>query len=876
MKPECRNDCIEKLLFPKTLENRPGLSHIDYRIGSYPDILEALMRQLDNAPLLSAWTHRKPDDPGIALLEGAAVLGDILTFYQELYANEAYLRTAQWRESIADLVRLTGYLLSHGVGGKANFALEVKEDKDKLNHPVTIPKGFPINAQVEGLEQAADFETAAAVEAVPALSQFSLYRPAYHPDITTGTTVFSVTASQLEQMELEIKAGDRLMLVDNPADAQSKRQMVVVADVEPRFDRIEIIIEGQWQQGFVGPAVTAYKIGRTFRYLGYNSTNTTIAVENGLAVEKPVSFSRQLAETPGVITGYLAGVYYPLPNYYSFPLDQEVEDISTGATFLVDLQLSSDPSGIGNVHIFERTVTQVSAATVTIGSITSGATVIQLNDYAALPLAVPPRIYSDIRTMEFHEVKGRGFTVKNAITPIQSADGSALFYYGDADSYKKLDHRTIALAADSRVETPVVTVPGSYWTVVARDRSRLRPLFLSPALQSFNTGEFPLEDPDVTVYGNLVAADQGKSEKEVVLGNGDNRKQFQDFKLPKKPLTYHIQAGETPPEVPELEIYVNDRLWTQVPSFFGKGPDEQVYIVRQDAEDNSWVQFGDGKTGARLPSGIGNVKAVYRTGTGAYGELKEGTKPQPGGKADRLDKIFMPLPSSGGSEPESGDNAQQAAPGKTQALGRLVSLKDFESEALAIPGVSRASAAWEVSDDHSAVVVTLLMESGRSGEFEDVRDTLSSYNICRGPQRFPVVVIQAKRSYVYIQAEFALDASYREDNVKAAIQEALGVTGQEDNGIDGTAGLFGADQRQLGQNAYASRIEGTIKNVDGVIWAKVSGLLELGEADEPAQLTAPATPTLSPVLSCDNRHLFCLYDSHLQLSAVKEETTGRC
>ena len=44
---------------------------------------------------LAHWTHREPDDPGIALLEVGAVLGDILTFYQELYANEAYLRTAQ-------------------------------------------------------------------------------------------------------------------------------------------------------------------------------------------------------------------------------------------------------------------------------------------------------------------------------------------------------------------------------------------------------------------------------------------------------------------------------------------------------------------------------------------------------------------------------------------------------------------------------------------------------------------------------------------------------------------------------------------------------------------------------------------------------------
>ena len=65
-----------------------------------------MLSALDRSPLLQGWTHRQPDDPGIALLEGAAILGDILTFYQELYANEAWLRTATWPQSIAALVRL--------------------------------------------------------------------------------------------------------------------------------------------------------------------------------------------------------------------------------------------------------------------------------------------------------------------------------------------------------------------------------------------------------------------------------------------------------------------------------------------------------------------------------------------------------------------------------------------------------------------------------------------------------------------------------------------------------------------------------------------------------------------------------------------------
>src|SRR5215213_166341 len=162
MSEDCRNDCAAPLRFPRRLFNRPGLSRIDYRIGAYADIREFLLRNLDRDATLGEWTHRGADDPGIALLEGASILGDILTFYQETYANEAYLRTARWRESVADLVRLLGYRLSPGVAGRATFAFEVRGDK-----PIVIPAGFPIKAPLEGLEQPAEFETVQTAAANP-------------------------------------------------------------------------------------------------------------------------------------------------------------------------------------------------------------------------------------------------------------------------------------------------------------------------------------------------------------------------------------------------------------------------------------------------------------------------------------------------------------------------------------------------------------------------------------------------------------------------------------------------------------------------------------------------------------------------------------
>jgi hypothetical protein len=871
MIPDCSNDCTEPLLFPKRPDNRPGLSHIGYRIGTYSDFREALLRNLDKNPVLSGWSYRKPDDPGIALLEGASILGDILTFYQELYANEAYLRTAQCRESIADLVRLLGYRLSPGLGGKATFAFEITGDKN-----VVIPAGFKISAQLEGSEQPADFETTEEVTAYPALSRFNLYRPYSIPDIDTGTKSFSIDTDVLNEMGIELSKGDRLMLVINPDDPATDRQVVVIEKVQEHFDKTEIYIGGSWQGGLAGASIYAYKLGRSFRHFGYNGPSTIVTIDkNNNAVQEDVNFSRQLkfilyrsmASSSRLSTGF---EYDPLADVKSMPLDAEVDNISTGSTILIKLQLSSSESGAGEEYFFDRTIERVTKASLTWGAVSGGTTLIELDRGIALGTL----IFTDIRSIEFLEVIGEKFSLQGIYEETLSSDLKTLFYFGDLQSYESLDKRSLLFVKDGTYEEVMANTETS--SISADIGKRLRPLHLSSPLEKFTIEDFPLiETPTATIYGNLAEATQGKTEKEAILGNGDSRQVFQTFKLPKSPLTYLLSVAETPPEVPKLHVYVNDRLWEMVPSFFGRGPKEEIYIVREDASGDSWVQFGDGKTGMNLPSGINNIIAGYRTGIGAYGPLKEGNTVQPGGKLDRLDKIQLPGVVSGGSAPESGDSAREAAPGKIISLGRLVGLEDFETEALAISGVSKVSASWDLVNNTPAVVLIVLMETGRDKEIEEVRSILNNYNKCRGAQRFPVKVNQGKLQYVYVGANFAFDPTFREDLVRKAIKEALGVTG--DSGVDGSRGLFGLSQRQFGQNEYATRIEGIIQNVDGVMWAEITALVILGEAINPSDLSPPEPlPPLAQSIPCDSDKVLSLYKDHLQLNVPAAKSTEVC
>jgi len=886
MTTNCDNDCVEPFEFPKKIYNRAGLSHIDYRIGTYANFLEAMFRELNKNELLENWTHREPDDPGIALLEGVAVLGDILTFYQELYANEAYLRTAQWRESIADLVRLLGYQLSPGVGGKATFAFQVKGDK-----PIVVPPGFPLKSQLDGIEQSVDFETTTEFVAYPALSQFNLYRPYNLPEITNETNSFSLETSILKENKIELNKKDRLLLVRDPKNSIAPHQIVVIKEIKERFDRTEIQIEGSLQGDFTSKDIYAYKLGRSFRHFGHNSPPSFVTVQGANTITKTVPFSRKIGSPVQGAIEFSAlpqskqkgrspssPKREPRPEptlsdeadvpelaVNSMPLDTEVDDLSVGSTLLIQLQLSSNIDGVGSEHFFERTIKKVYQTSLTWGAVTAGTTLVELNS----EIGSGNSINTDIRTIEFLEVIGAKFLLQSAYQEVSTTSLTKLLYFGNSQTYKQLDKRSLAFVkADGTNQ--FLTVSIDKIPIDDGDSLKLRPLFFTEFSQDFSIKDFPLlAEPKVTVYGNLVEANQGKTEKEAVLGNGDSRQKFQTFKLPKSPLTYHNLPGETPPEVPELQIYVNDRLWKRVPTLFNHKPDEEIYIVREDSNGDSWVQFGDGKTGKQLPSGLKNVIAKYRTGIGAYGALKPDTKVQASGRLDKLDKIHLPGIVTGGAKPESGENAREAAPGKIQSLDRLVSLQDFESETLAIPGVSKALATWELVDNLPNVVITVLMETGRDREFSEVAKILSHYNRCRGSQRFPIDVRKGDRNYVYIAANVAFNPTFRQELVSKAIHSALGITGEED-------GLFSLKNRRFGQKEYANRIAGTIQNVEGVLWVEVTNFISLGPADEPAKINVEKLIKSNPNISCTAQQILSLYPSHLKLNPVSTPSSNPC
>jgi len=958
--------CTEPLYFPKALYNRPGLSSIDYCIGKYSDFRQFLIRKLNSSgDILSGWTHQTPDDPGIALLEGASIICHILASYQEFYANETKLRTAKWKESIFDLVRLVGYRPSPGLGGSATFAIEIKGDKS-----VVIKSGFQFKAELEGLQKPVEFESEKDYVAYPWLSKFYLYRPLEGRDITKDTIEFYISYPDSHLVPVKLEEGDRLLIGDidlsngdpsNPSSLQNT-EIVIVDKIKELHDRKLFTIKGSLtkrQDSSASKEVVAYKLGRSFRHFGHNSPGKIVELEGSTAKEVKITHLRPIFDYKSELwlknrNGDIEKIdISPSLDKLDFPLDSEVNDIASGSKFLilgdfgsvkveeasseattvtelhdvasviyefeklgVDSKSAAEwEAELGNIyadepkaeprlietddiqHIrrtFIRTIQDYRPTSITWGAITGASTLVSFDsDLIFRDLSDNEYNAVDIRTLQFHEIASPLLKLNASQNESALQPGAReLYFFGTRGEAKTLEGRNLLfnLPTKEPITSKVIEVELSSSSSSSSYPS-LHKVTVDREMGS-NYADFPNENPVVSVYGNLVDTTQGKTERDATLGNGDSRQKFQTFKLPKSPLTYLNVDGEMPPEAPALNIYVNDLMWTRVNSFFGTGPTDQIYIVRNDINGDSWVQFGDGETGgSRLPTGINNIVANFRTGIGAYGPPKAETTVQAAGHVEHLGKIQLLGVASGGSAPESGENAKEVAPGRIQTLGRMVSIRDFEYEARSRAGVSKASARWGLENNIPIVILTVLMEAGREKELDKVKETLNKYNKIEGMQRFPISIHHSNFQFALVDLEYGLDSAFRKEQVEKAIKEALGVSGEE--GIDGSNGLFAIRKRNFGQREYLTRIEGVVQNIDGVRWVDVKaighskkpGVSASATAERKSSVMTATTSRItsttsshmilkspSPVISCNKENILTLQATDLHLTSASVST----
>src|SRR5262249_25561535 len=160
-------------------------------------------------------------------------------------------------------------------------------------------------------------------------------------------------------------------------------------------------------------------------------------------------------------------------------------------------------------------------------------------------------------------------------------------------------------------------------------------------------------------------------------------------------------------------------------------------------------------------------------------------------------------------------------------------------------GVLKARADWVAPTGVPRVRLVVLTEGGNEAEATKVAASISTANAARGAARFTVETVQGIRQYLHLDLTVGYVANRRPEAVAPAVRTALGVTGEEGNGIDSSAGLFGLQQRCFGQGAHVSQVMGAVQQMDGVSWVRVDAFqtipLGVPPQTDPTTLAIPVS-----------------------------------
>lgn len=323
----------------------------------------------------------------------------------------------------------------------------------------------------------------------------------------------------------------------------------------------------------------------------------------------------------------------------------------------------------------------------------------------------------------------------------------------------------------------------------------------------------------LTINANTVAATHGETVNEL-LGSGNAAVPFQRFTLKQPPLTY-VSAATASGVASTLEVYVGGVQWYEVETLYGHEGNERIFTTFTDDSGKTTVQFGDGITGARLPTGTDNVSAIYRKGTGVAG-LIDAHKisllmSRPLGLKDAINYV----PAENAEDPEPRDAIRANAGLTVMTLDRIVSLRDYEDYARAYPGIRKALATWTWNGRQRTIFLTVAGVDGApvtsGGTLH--KNLLGSLRKI-SDSRVPVDVMTYLPAYFKVGAQIIYNPDYVLEPLQANVEWALRTA-------------FSFNERAFGQSVNASDVIAVIQRVSGVIAVTLTALHRSNQAAVP-------------------------------------------
>ena len=853
--------CCEGIttLTPTEIFNQPGQKAISYRTGTHALFKQSMQARLSCHDLhaLQSLGTRDENDFIIALLDAWAVTSDVLTFYQERIANESYLRTAVEDASLYHLAYLIGYKPRPGVAASTRLAFMLDEAEGAIKE-TTIDAGTKVQSIPQPGERPEIYET---VEAITGRPEWNALKPRLsQPQELKKTMEFAL----IKGVATPLTGGDRILIVDKVdgsswemkttvevaanAAKNTTRATFVENPIEPAVFHMQMLLPGAF---FTQPVKLSNTIisnqvlnqqWRQSRLVALTKVQGWSLSDVKKNIQKQI-VSRPKAGKKGVFHfTQVASIFgHNAPSWGSLPpgqrIGERVRDKDGAVTSIQpvypsnwdspsrNLQQESDKAkhiyldsiykGIvtdswvvlespSRRHLYQiKSVTEVSRSDF---SISAKVTRLTLNSSANLDKFTirMTRVYITEHTpLELAELP------VNDDAP--TAENRNKLLLDEPDLYLR-EGQTVILSGERKdldgvIESEVLTISkiilyGGYTALTFKKNIR-------------NT----YKRHTLSLNANVALATHGESKTEV-LGSGNGNAPFQNFQLRQPPLTY-ISANNAKGASPVLAVSVDGIKWREVDSLFGAGPDQRIYVIHNDAEGNTSIQFGNGQQGSRLPSGAENITATYRKGMGETGLLDKGQLSLLMNKPMGVRTVSNLLATSGAEDREGLKQVRRNASLPIMTLDRIVSLQDYEDFACAFAGIAKALVSWSWDGNQRGVFVTV---AGINGNAVDA-DSPTYMNLLAAMQQAgdpltPIRVQSYRPAFFRVEVKVLLDSSYPAEKVVAAIKATL-------------RKHYAFDRRDFSQAVIRAEVISTIQHTAGVVAVDLDRLYRV-DANNPS------------------------------------------
>jgi uncharacterized phage protein gp47/JayE len=344
------------------------------------------------------------------------------------------------------------------------------------------------------------------------------------------------------------------------------------------------------------------------------------------------------------------------------------------------------------------------------------------------------------------------------------------------------------------IREPLILDPAALPIITHTDRKSYR---------RFST--LPVVQVDTSVSGEIIGSSAGSAGQRFVLAR---------VPLIDETLVVSVDEG------------VGPQAWERKATLLYSDSADAHYSVRRDENNVASIEFGDNRYGKIPRRGRNNIRADYRTGGGAKGNVPPNTIIKAVTKIKGLEVVFNEQAASAGADAEATAEAAQRGPQLFRTQGRAVTAEDYEVLARGF-GVGKARAradGWNYID-------LFVAPAGGGKPSDTLKEDLRAYFDDKRIVSSIVEIHDPVYISVYIKGQLEVEAFFFTEQIQQRVEEAV-------------RGLLAFEQVDFEDRLYLSKVYEAIEKIEGVRGVNITHFTKTDPSSAPVGLDLPLDGTL--------------------------------